>query len=321
MSQPKQQHYIPQFYLKFFASRTVAKGESYIWMYERNEECKHLPIKNVAKQNHIYSSKKLTGGYDTSIEQKLSKTESNASHILRKLNDAQKQLIISRREKQAVANFLSTLLARTPKARVMLEDVSNKFLHDSEQDWENQLNDRFAVTRLLRYWLIVFFRKLILFIPNGVYVLKGMLFRHNIKKAYSKPQLKHIMNRKMVLGKLGSSNRDTYITSDAPLIMYKPIQPREELKDYGDVFKHAVQIVIPIGSHTALIFLEPNSDNKGDKNKILVPFKEFGDRKAKDLNKMVISSAYRFLYSPWDNPKIKKIFDATTQSDALNASD
>jgi len=78
MSNPKRQHYVPSFYLDFFAS-----GDGTFWVYDKEGD---LPRKqtaiNTAVESFFYSVDTPEGEKNNYIEEELSKIESTARPIL-----------------------------------------------------------------------------------------------------------------------------------------------------------------------------------------------------------------------------------------------
>lgn len=106
MSNPKKHHYVPEFYLKGFCR------DGRLWMHDRERSTyEHLFPETVGIKTNFYAYEDENGQRDTSAEAELSRVESAAAPIIRKL-EAEKQ--ISLKEKCDLALFVSLMKYRVP---------------------------------------------------------------------------------------------------------------------------------------------------------------------------------------------------------------
>lgn len=73
MSVPKRQHWVPRFYLRYFATPESKKGAEQVWIFHRKHEDgpKLASINNVAVGKHLYSPRQPDGSRDVNLETKL----------------------------------------------------------------------------------------------------------------------------------------------------------------------------------------------------------------------------------------------------------
>lgn len=114
-------HYIPQFYLKGFTDPTCpAEQEPYIWLYEKGKKTsrKRAP-KNVANKPYYYAAE-TDNGLISTPEVSLSKIESSAALILRKLAD--NHTSFTPEERLDFSIFIALMFLRVPRHRKNIED-------------------------------------------------------------------------------------------------------------------------------------------------------------------------------------------------------
>lgn len=311
MSQPVQHHYLPKSaYLKFFES---AEKADFVWMYQRSQKPICVNIDNVAKERHLYSFTEESGSYNTQLESALAEMEQVASVVMNKLNKTSGPITITVQEKVDFAYFLAMQVARTPAFRDSLKKQSAEFakLHMqmlasnkealahalSEIKKDKPDNPDLSVEEMQEF---IFGEKYTVEMTGEGYFLKQAIELGNaIYPA--------IMMKDMFVLK---SNSEDIITSDYPLTLI-PHSATPSFYEGGFLMSG---VLIPIGSHTVLLCKNPdNPKNPPSKDeKILVGYKEISAVHARWINKVTISHAERFLFSPVSNEKIKDIFDKTS---------
>lgn len=85
MTQPKHQHWVPQFYLRYFStSDTVNSKNPKVWVWDkasRNSLPAPVSVRNVCGQRYLYTPEDKTGSRDWTLESHLSMLEGGASEI------------------------------------------------------------------------------------------------------------------------------------------------------------------------------------------------------------------------------------------------
>ncbi|MCK4564174.1 MAG: DUF4238 domain-containing protein [Verrucomicrobia bacterium] len=115
MSNPKRHHYLPQFYLRFFARNKL------LWIYDRelNEFRKQPPINTTVKK-HYYAIEQEDGEKNLELEKHLADIEGKAKGIISKLVAKE---YITDEEKITFSVFLAYMNFRVPD----FEKSVNKF--------------------------------------------------------------------------------------------------------------------------------------------------------------------------------------------------
>lgn len=127
---PKNQHYVPRFYLKEFATNeTYGKNKKQqVHIYDKEREKTELRnITSVATKYYLYSPKDANGNRSRYMEDKLGRIENTISLIW---NDFSNKFIDLENNniKKSVALFLSSLILRHPSNLNTNEDI-REFLY------------------------------------------------------------------------------------------------------------------------------------------------------------------------------------------------
>lgn len=116
MSEPRQHHYIPRFYLSGFVDQRILQRENreVIWVYERGKDPRPSSAANEARERDFYSYK---DGDSRSVqfETWLSKLEETVAPIINHLKTKQRD--ITEVEKDWLALFAGIMQMRTPARR------------------------------------------------------------------------------------------------------------------------------------------------------------------------------------------------------------
>lgn len=130
MSNPKNQHIIPQCYLKQFVDpNTPVSYEPYVWIFERDSKVgKKKAPKNILAETDFYT---LEGG-DYSIEKSLAQIESEYSVIFEK--KIKNKLPLTPYEHAIFCAFVAAMFQRTTKQKENIEGFVGQLV-----DWAKQL--------------------------------------------------------------------------------------------------------------------------------------------------------------------------------------
>jgi Protein of unknown function (DUF4238) len=105
-------HYVPQFYLSYFASTRYAKHLT-LWVYDKKGGHPRLQTpRNTAVEGDFYSFRSETGDTDNSLEKRFSRVESVAKPILDRWQKP--AAIPTTVELEKIAVFLAVMYARGP---------------------------------------------------------------------------------------------------------------------------------------------------------------------------------------------------------------
>lgn len=136
------QHFVPRAYLSAFTDPDTPSGqEPYLWVYERDGEAPYARSpRKVAVRTHYYSFPDELGDLNESIEELLSKIESQAIPVLRLLQNDVDIASLTAEQREALAVFIAFLAVRTPRFRDHIEkfmaDIGKKVGPLSAQDPE-----------------------------------------------------------------------------------------------------------------------------------------------------------------------------------------
>lgn len=237
MSNPKRHHYLPQVYLENFCQNGG------LWVYnDIDKSIKNIPKINAAVINHFYTRENDDGTKNYELEKRLSFIEGEAGKIIRKLL---KQQEITSEDKGKFSLFISLLQQRTPFAVNKLHQIMSPLLKwVIKQQIENGIFNNFMAENEEKYEMTKEFQKQLL--ENSEIQLTktgewGILFDTAIKNAefYSQMQWHFIYTTKT-----------NFITSDNPLIYYKPYI---DTSPYGyGIATPTVEKFIPISSNLIL---------------------------------------------------------------------
>ena len=119
-------HYIPQYYLKGFAS----PGGDMIWVYEKGGSLKFpANIKKIAQKTNYYS---------TEVERYLAnEIEGPANSVIKKIRD-RKQLTQSEKEKLAI--YMVVMLKRVPQSKIRMKKTAPIVAQSLQQKWDKEIS-------------------------------------------------------------------------------------------------------------------------------------------------------------------------------------
>ena len=133
MSHPKQQHYVPQCYLREFVDlNTPPNQEPYVWIFGRGERKgrKKAPP-NIFTETDLYTIKLKTGEQSYAIEATLSNIESRYADIYR--TKIKYHLPLNEDEHIILCAFVSIMLQRTLRQKDNLEHFFNELIEGTER--------------------------------------------------------------------------------------------------------------------------------------------------------------------------------------------
>lgn len=311
MSKPVQHHYLPQnAYLKFFKS---PEKEDSIWMYQRGKETKLVSINNAAKERHLYSFKEKDGKYNTGLESVLAQMEDIASKILTKFNDSSDAVTITLQEKSELAYFLAMQFGRTPAYRKLLKlqaiemaklhmqaMASNKeaLAHVMKETKKENPEIPDISTEEMQKFILDDSRYTIEMDGKDYFLKQAMNLVEHIYPAF---MMKNIL--------IVKSPDVEFITSDHPVSLI----PNPAIPPFYSGGFLMSGIFVPIGSHTALFWKNPDGQNIqiNKKEDVVTGYIHMSGWQVRGLNRITIKGAERFLFASISNSKIKEIFGKT----------
>ena len=140
MSKHKNQHYIPQTYLKAWVDpETPEKYEPYVWRVDKEEhEPKRKAPSNIFHENNMYTIYDENGNRDLRLEHGLSSLESLFTDLREETLSEKKKLTPN--EYFLMCAFIAAMYARTKVQRNQLREMWNPALEKMQQ-WKKHLEN------------------------------------------------------------------------------------------------------------------------------------------------------------------------------------
>ena len=125
MAIPKQQHWVPRFYLRFFATpETAEKDDPKVWLLSKDEGDPLLTnVKNVANSHYLYSPKDEKGQRCGELESRFADLEGLMTSIWPLLANGFVDLHEDQSIRKGLALFVSLLYLRHPLRRTQVEKL------------------------------------------------------------------------------------------------------------------------------------------------------------------------------------------------------
>lgn len=269
MGKTKNQHFVPQFYLKNFS---IDKKTIGTYVIGKEKLIEKSSIKDQASKDYLYTD-------NQEVEERLGKIESETAPIIRgiiqnptqPLNDEQVQKILS---------FMIIQIGRTPAmAREMLsgmEEITRnvmkdyiKRMPDYKPDKEKGLDEYLSKCRLEAKDL--------------------NLLALQIYESIEKQGLLNGLGYKILINK----TKDDFITSDNSACLYNQFRERMGCKNYS-LSTRGIELYMPISPQLAIFFYDPSCYKVGDRCKMYVDFSD--EKDIFELNKLVVCYAEKALY-------------------------
>ncbi len=139
MNKVKKQHFVPQFYLKYFMD---ARSNIYAFDIVKQKQFVTTTA-NIAHDRSFYDNKSLEEfiGMEQAIEHALANTEAKWAGFFRKLIatlDANNLSSLTRDDYKQLADFITTQERRTPEARRMIADIAKIACEELDNDIQFQ---------------------------------------------------------------------------------------------------------------------------------------------------------------------------------------
>lgn len=194
MSEPKNQHIIPQCYLKQFVDPNTPTGyEPYVWIFERDTKVgKKKAPKNILAETDFYT---LEGG-DYSIEKTLAQIESEYSVIFEK--KIKNKLPLTPYEHTIFCAFVAAMLQRTLKQKEHIEKQMDQMI-----GWAKQLEMVHGAKP-----------------KSSIAWEEAKKDAHKISVVEMVPEIAKILTKMNVAFLCSKNKRVSFITSDSPAYLF-----------------------------------------------------------------------------------------------------
>lgn len=301
---PKNQHWVPQFYLKQFAIPDRREsGSDQVWIFSRRHtdglETKRINIRNVAAEQFLYSPKTRDGLRSFAAEQMLADVDGMLSQYWPRLATGIVDLDKFQGLRRAIAWLMGLLIARHPDSFEKVQDVHEQIVRFYQSAPKDELG-RPAITHFVhegkRYEL-----------DNSDWAE----FRDATSEDVHQQAVKDMRNLTIALTNhifekkfaIVVAPHPVFVTSDRPVYLMHAARERFGVRTPG------TRIMFPL-SPTHMLFA--HDDDAGDQNKYTHLRKE----DAVGMNYMTWVHARRFLISSFEPTPL--LTEMVNESDRFN---
>lgn len=257
----KNQHFVPQFYLRNFSSDKKSIGA---YILKSGTFIKQASISSQASKNYFYSD-------DMEIEVALSQIEADAAESVTKLLQNPHSKISVTDYKRLL--FYSVIqLGRTVTAADGSVDSAKLFYHET-QAYSSAFGDTFPQNEKEA-------------IPKTPVL--GSLYTHAL--AYKTGMFDNLRYRILI-----NKTRSPFITGDTPACLYNQFRERLGSFSYALASK-GFQLYLPLSPNVAIFFYDPQSYKVGFKKQTSIYIQSIKD--VDEFNKLIASYARNTLFIP-----------------------
>ena len=255
MNKPKNQHIIPQCYLKQFVDPNTPSGqEPYVWIFDRDKKKgkKKKTPKNILSETDFYTLKVEGGEKDYSIEESLSQLESEYSSVFEK--KIKYKIPLNDYEHTVFCAFVAAMLQRTQKQKENIEGFFDQLIKVAD-DLEKAHGAK----------------------PKKSSELKqAKEDAHKLSMLQIIPKITQVLLR-MNLAFLCASRQGSFITSDTPCFLFNEKLQWHPFYGVGLAQKH-VEMRMPLSPEITVSFswlnnlrgyLKINADNIHECNRMV----------------------------------------------------
>jgi hypothetical protein len=230
MNKPKNQHIIPQCYLKQFVDpNTPSDQEPYVWIFDRGKKKgKKKAPKNILSEKDFYTLKIKDGEKDYSIEESFAQLESEYSSVFEK--KIKRKIPLGNYDHAVLCAFVAAMLQRTVKQKENIEGFIDELIKVTE-DVEKAHGLKPKKSSELR---------------------KEKEDAHKLSIIQTIPDIARIL-QKMNLAFFCANKRDSFITSDAPCFLFNEKLQWQRFYGPGLGQKH-VEVRMPLSPEISVTF-------------------------------------------------------------------
>jgi len=280
ISKPKNQHWVPRFYLKHFCDPNTKNSKNpQVWVFHKiKREVKKIGIEGFATSRYLYSPKDRTGNRDWSLEEKFASLESHLSQIWDGLIEQKIDLYGWEALRKSIALFVSLLILRHPDNIELSHSLHSKFveLFDSlpKDKNGNPVCDGISVNGEFRPMNTSDFAE---YKNPGLDNIQRM-FVDGINTGATELAFKLLEKRWSVL----FSEEPIFMTSDKPVII------QNEKTDFTGVGTPGAILVFPMSPKKVLMMDDLHDQPKGR-------YYPIHNNDASPINLLLLQSATRFV--------------------------
>lgn len=271
MSEPKNQHIIPQCYLKQFVDlNTPAKYEPYVWIFEKDKKIgKKKAPKNILAETDFYTIKTKVGEKDYTIEKTLSQVESEYASVFETKIKA--KLPLSDYDHLILCAFVAAMLQRTQKQKENIEGFIDQIINMTEEMEK----------------------------AHGLPAKKSLEIKKDKENAYKISVLQMLPNITEILLRMNlaffcANKPDAFITSDSPCYLFNFKLQWQRFHGVGLAQKYT-EVHMPLSPKISVCFSWVNN---------LRGYIEADTDLVHESNRMVFGYSYQYFIA--SSPKIKR---------------
>lgn len=264
MPQKKNQHYVPQFYMRNFSDDGKMIG---VYLLKSKRYVPKAPIKNQASKDYMYSK-------DPTMENALSDLEGLADETIKKIISNPK-MKIDGKDKEILLVFTLLQLGRTLAQTEKLQDLTNNACKQRLKAEINQKIGKEINSKLPSAYENVW-DKMVFQLPNpGIY---GVGLCAKLLPMCSDLRYKLLINKTDI----------DFVTSDNPTCMYD--EYLERMEDYSvGLALRGIEIFLPLSPRLAMMYYDKEVYKLGSAHKEYVEISDTHD--IIELNKLVAINA------------------------------
>lgn len=308
MSEPRQHHYIPRFYLSGFVDPRILRreGRETLWVYERGRGPRASSPAKEARQRDFYSHGE-GATRNASVEEWLSTLEQGVAPIIRSLRETTRNITES--EKEWLALFVGIARVRTPAQRRLAENRINPFVNKilKEAAADTSAFPAFMAKNYDPAYMGDFDPK----DPQQVEGLRQAILGGALEQASSGPDFE--LSSMIEVGKktgellremnwqvLHADDQEPFLTSDDPVVNFTMDERRNKLFLRQGETQPGVKVFFPLCREICVLIAKDRQSGYGC----------WTSRAAvRALNKLVIMSADRWVYASEQSHRIKFLLD------------
>jgi hypothetical protein len=271
-NKPTKQHYVPQCYLKEFAtSDSINDKEPLIYIYPKDKRIGRLDkIKNVLFAKDLYTLD-IGGKKDYSIETSLGNIEADYTTVYRE--KISKRLPLSKKNHLTFCVFIGALMQRTLRHKDSLESFLTEVIEKMEKlDEAHNTKSK----------IVEDYKKL-------------KVNSHKLGILKILPDIADILSQMNIAFICTDNISSRYITCDDPCIMFNPDLQWQKFYGYG-LAQKSIELSITLSPTTMVIFSWQN----------LRGYIQTTNLRVEDHNRMVQHSSYKYFLL--NSPKTKLLW-------------
>ncbi|MEU1502189.1 DUF4238 domain-containing protein [Streptomyces sp. NPDC005732] len=262
MSDPKLHHYVPQGYLARFGRGDMVR------VRRRCPPKTHLSnVKNVAAETGLYTVTDSNGMPSTAIEHELSGLEGQGLAALRRIDETGMPPVVGTEDRELFCLYLAVQMARTPRKRTSPLFGRNVTAYANGRDVDKALMAEYLTRKHLGHP------------PRADEVQGAWDYYHGMRAMNGGQDTTHdeaveltfasvqvcIPHYRARHWRLEISRKPIFLTSDAPLVLWRPESPSDAYRGFG--LEGAHEIRFPV-SPTAQLVLVPGQGTSAEEVKL-----------------------------------------------------